>query len=80
MLNTYHAILRGHILEWLYDAPQDLPTDRAIAVHVTILDKSPQAIKNQQGNQMALALEQLAKRSASALGGLDAIKWEREVR
>ena len=79
MLNTYRAVLRGQLLEWLYEQPQNLPSDQAVAVHVTILDETTPLAKKQQGRRMAAALEQLAKMNAS-VRAVDARQWEREVR
>ena len=40
MLNTYRAVLRGKLLEWLSDQPKNLPADQAVTVHITILDEA----------------------------------------
>jgi hypothetical protein len=80
MLSTYRAVLRGHILEWLSEKPEHLPTDRAISVQVTILDEAPQVVDKQQGRQMAMALEKLAKLPTSTMHATDAASWERELR
>ena len=79
MLNTYRAVLRGKLLEWLSDQPKNLPADQAVTVHVTILDEIVPIIKTQQGRRMAAALEKLAKLS-SAIRSVDALQWEREIR
>lgn len=64
MLNTYRAILRGQLLEWLSDKPVNLPLNRPVTVHVTILEETPSS-KKQQGRRMAAALEKLAKLSST---------------
>jgi hypothetical protein len=79
MLNTYRALLRGQILEWLYDQPRNLPVNRAVTVHVTILDETAPNGKKQQGRRMAVALGKLAKLAGPARS-LDALQWEREIR
>jgi len=79
MLSTYRAVLRGRVLEWLYDQPLNLPADRPVTVHVTILDEMLTGSRQQQGRRMAAALEQLAT-LPSALGVVDAVQWERESR
>lgn len=79
MLSTYRAVLRGHVLEWQYDQPLNLPADRPVTVHVTILDDGVTDSLPQQGQQMAAALEQLAH-LPSTLGAVDAAHWEREIR
>jgi hypothetical protein len=80
MLNTYRALLRGHILEWLYDEPKVLPADQPVSVYVTILDETSKLSKRQQGKRMALALQKLAQLSNASLNTLDALSWERDVR
>jgi hypothetical protein len=77
MFSTYRAVLRGKMLEWLYDQPRNLPADRPVTVHVTILDEQLTDSLQQQGRQMAAALEQLAQ-LPSATGVVDAVQWERE--
>jgi hypothetical protein len=79
MLSTYRAVLRGRVLEWQYDQPLNLPSDRPVTVHVTILDDVVTDSPAQQGQQMATALEQLAH-LPSTLGAVDAAQWEREIR
>jgi hypothetical protein len=79
MLSTYRAVLRGRVLEWLYDQPLNLPTDRPVTVHVTILDEMLTDGIQQQGRRMTAALEQLAQLPLT-IGVVDAIEWERESR
>ena len=80
MLNTYKATLRGNRLEWSGDIPKRLPSNKAVAVHVTILDESVEETTSvSRGQRMAAALEQLA--AAGALPELtDPVTWEREIR
>jgi len=80
MLNTYKAILRGNHLEWTGDAPKHLTQEDAVMVYVTILNE-PVVVPavTQQGQRMAVALEQLA--AINALKEItDPAAWEREVR
>src|SRR6476646_6107824 len=79
MLNTYRALLRGQILEWLSDQPKNLPADQGVTVHVTILDETLPKVKKQQGRRMAAALEKLAKMHSS-IRSVNATQWEREIR
>jgi hypothetical protein len=79
MLTTYQAILRGEVLEWLADKPQNLAPERPIPVHVTILEEATQVILNERGLRMAAALEQLAQ-IHTVLASLDPVQWERELR
>ncbi len=82
ILPTYKAILRGDRLEWRGSSRQHPPTDRPIAVHVTLLDEPLSEAgnhENDQGTRMAAALERLAE--LRALAGLDdAAAWERSMR
>lgn len=82
ILPTYKAILRGDRLEWRGSSRQHPPTDRPIAVHVTLLDEPLSEAGNHvndQGTRMAAALERLAE--LRALAGLDdAAAWERSMR
>lgn len=79
MLSTYHAVLRGHVLEWLHEKPQNLGIDRAVHVYVTILEEAlPEAI-SEQGHRMAAALEELAQLEAT-VSTLDVMTWQHEIR
>ena len=82
MLPTYKAILRGNRLEWRGSGRQYLPTDRPVAVYVTVLDEplaEVDASEKGQGARMAAALERLAE--IHALADInDAATWEREAR
>jgi hypothetical protein len=79
MLITYKAILKGNRLEWTENAPEHL-SEKAVAVHVTILDEPVALLTSaSQGQRMAAALEQLV--AANALKELtDPAAWEREIR
>jgi hypothetical protein len=80
MLNTYQAVLRGEVLEWLTDKPQNLGPERAVPVYVTILEEEvPPVVLTERGLRMAAALEELAQIN-TAFAALDALHWEREVR
>ncbi len=80
MLSTYKATLRGNRLEWSGETPKRLPSDKVVAVHVTILDESVEETTGvSQGQRMAAVLEQLA--ATGALPELtDPAIWEREIR
>jgi len=61
MLTTYKAILKNNHLEWHDVAPGQLSPDKALEVHVTILDElTAPSTNGSQGERMAAALEQLA--------------------
>lgn len=79
MLATYKAILKGNHLEWREEAPESLPSDRELAVMVTILDEPASASRSGRGPRMAEALERLAK-SGGVRGIDDPLRWERELR
>jgi len=77
MWRTYEAILRGSQLEWR-ETPPAVDAEEPVAVHVTILEKSP-GENGHSGRQMAAALAQLA--ATGALGDVtDPSAWQREVR
>ena len=82
ILPTYKAILRGDRLEWRGTSRQHPPTDRPIAVHVTLLDEplsENDVLDEVIGARMAAALERLAK--IHALAEIeDAAAWERATR
>ena len=82
ILPTYKAILRGDRLEWRGGLRQHPPTDRPIAVHVTLLDEPLSEIDVREagpGERMAAALERLAE--IHALAEIDdAAAWERATR
>ncbi len=78
MLETYQGILHDNRIEWSGEAPQALPPDQAVRVHVTLLEKVPVSDGN-QGQRMAAALERLA--TSQALAHIpDPAAWERETR
>ncbi len=82
ILPTYKAILRGNRLEWRGSGRRYHPTDRPVAVYVTVLDEpltGVDANETGQGARMAAALERLAEMHALADVG-DAATWEREAR
>lgn len=79
MLNTYQAILRGKIVEWLADQPENLTPDRPISVYVTVLDESSTDSVAERKARMAAALDALA-RAHGDLSSLDPLQWQQEVR
>jgi hypothetical protein len=79
MLRTYQAVLRGEILEWPADKPQDLAPERPVPVYVTILEAETSTHITERGLRMAAALEQLAHLQ-SAFAELDPVARERDLR
>lgn len=80
MLSTYRAVLKGDTLEWRNEKPKHIKRDKAVDVHVTILEETPDSpITENQGQRMADALEQLARLQEQNLPEDPAV-WEREIR
>ena len=77
MFATYRAVLHGQILEWYNGKPQNLPTDRPLDVHVTILEEETKEAS--QGQRMADILGKIAALQGGA-SVADPIVWERETR
>lgn len=76
MRAAYRAVLRGNLLEWRDEKPQDLSQDRALEVSVTVLGSSDSAAR---GVAMAAALRSLAAAGGPESYG-DAASWERDAR
>jgi hypothetical protein len=75
MSDTYKAILRKDRVEWCDDAPANLK--EAQLVEITIPEEGT-SLAN-QGQKMAMALEQLAAiKAVSQI--IDPSAWQREVR
>ena len=79
MSQTYHARLRGNLLEWDGDSPQGMSSDQAIPVEVTLLDEVIDRVSDAPGAKMAAILSQLSALPAFGDFG-EAATWEREVR
>lgn len=79
MLQTYKATLRGNILEWNEEMPEQ-NKDIAVEVYVTVLSNGQASSdKTSQGRRMADALEKLASNNSLA-GITDPVAWQREQR
>ena len=80
MLTTYEALLCDGRLEWTHDVPRNLPLNRAVQVHVTILQGDATENGHEaKGESMAAALAQLAAiQSGASISNPDA--WERDQR
>jgi len=78
MQSIYKAIVRGDRIEWEDDVPEQIRTQQALTVLVTVVDQ-PAAADDTRGPRMAEALERLA-----ASGGVSSItdpsQWQREQR
>lgn len=78
MLETYQGVLHDNRIEWSGDAPQALPVDQGVRVHVTLIEKVPVPDGN-QGQRMAAALERLA--ACATLDHIpDPAAWQRQTR
>ena len=79
MSQTYHARLRGNLLEWDGASPGAVSSDHAIPVAVTLLDDALDTGGEALGTRMAAILTQLA--ALPAFPDIpEAATWEREVR
>jgi hypothetical protein len=80
MLPTYQGVLRDDRIEWCGDSPGAILPGQGIAVHVTLLERTPALAKKEgSGQRMATALEKVA--ALAALDGIaDPAAWERETR
>jgi len=80
MLQTYKATLRGNHLEWSGEAPEQIASDQAVEVYVTILKETTRSTNDaEQGKRMAEALDKLA--SINALAEIsDPSAWQRDER
>lgn len=78
MQAIYKAIVRGDRIEWDDDVPEQIRTQEALPVLVTVIGQ-PDAADDNRGPRMAEVLERLA-----ASGGVpsitDPLQWQREQR
>jgi hypothetical protein len=78
MDSTYKATVRGDRIEWGDDVPEEVRSQPALSVIVTIAEQSEVANKS-GGSRMAAALERLAQD-----GGVpfisDPVQWQRQQR
>jgi hypothetical protein len=74
---SYKGTLRGDRIEWQDDVPEQLRSEGALTVLVTILSGRPS--DEVSGRRMAQALERLAQRGG-VLSITDAARWQREQR
>ncbi len=76
MLHTFEAVLKGNVLEWTNDAPQE--SDRPLKVYVTLLDESNLASENRR-QQLSEILQKIAATNAFATIE-NPMEWQREIR
>lgn len=74
MLRTYEGVLKGDRVEWTGEAPL---RDRALRVHITVLDED--ADREERGKRMKEALAALAEEGAFSEIS-DPVEWQRELR
>lgn len=78
MDSTYKATVRGDRIEWEDDVPDEVRSQPALSVIVTIAEQRDLADKS-GGSRMAAALERLA-RSGGVPSISDPVQWQREQR
>ena len=78
MQSIYKAILRGDRIEWEDDVPEQIRSQSALTVLVTILDQ-PAIADDTRGRRMAEILERLAA-SGGVASITDPLRWQREQR
>jgi hypothetical protein len=78
MQSIYKAILRGDRIEWDDDVPEEIRTQQALTVLITVVDQ-PAAADDTRGRRMAEVLERLAA-SGGAVSITDPSEWQREQR
>ena len=75
---TYKGSLRGNRIEWEDEAPEQIESQGALTVLVTILGK-PVAADETSGRRMADALQRLALRGG-VRSIIDPVRWQCEQR
>ena len=78
MDSTYKATVRGDRIEWADDVPEEVRSQPALSVIVTIAEQTDAADKT-TGSHMAAALERLA-RNGGVPSISDPVQWQREQR
>lgn len=78
MQSIYKATLRGDRLEWEDDVPEQIRTQEALPVLVTVIGQ-PDAADDSRGPRMAEVLERLAA-SGGVASITDPSEWQRDQR
>ena len=78
MQSIYKATLRGDRIEWEDDVPEQIRTQKALPVLVTVIGQ-PDAADDSRGPRMAEVLERLAA-SGGVASITDPVQWQREQR
>lgn len=78
MDSTYKATVRGDRIEWEDDVPEEVRSQPALSVIVTIAEPIKVSDKT-GGSRMAAALERLA-RGGGVPSISDPVQWQREQR
>jgi hypothetical protein len=77
MLRTFEALLKGKLLEWTNDAPQQ--SDRPLKVYVTLLEEKSSISADIRRQKIVEILEKLAA-SQTFAEVTDPVAWQREMR
>ncbi|MEG4800667.1 hypothetical protein QUB63_14560 [Microcoleus sp. ARI1-B5] len=77
MLRTFEALLKGKLLEWTNDAPQQ--SDRPLKVYVTLLEENSSISADLRRQKIVEILEKLAA-SQTFAEVTDPVAWQREMR
>ena len=77
MLRTFEALLKGKLLEWTNDAPQQ--SDRPLKVYVTLLEEKSSISADIRRQKIVEILEKLAA-SQTFAEITDPVAWQREMR
>ena len=77
MLRTFEALLKGKVLEWTNDDPQQ--GDRPLKVYVTLLEENSSICADIRRQKIVKILEKLAANQTFA-EVTDAVAWQREMR
>jgi len=78
MRAIYKAIIRGDRIEWEDDLPEQIRTQQALPVLITVIGQ-PDAADDTRGPRMAEVLERLAG-SGGVASITDPLRWQREQR
>lgn len=77
MLRTFEALLKGKLLEWTNDVPQQ--SDRPLKVYVTLLEEKSSISADIRRKKIVEILEKLAA-SQTFAEVTDPVAWQREMR
>jgi len=81
MLDTYKAVLKNNMLEWLDDFPFPEFQNREMEVLITVLygKNIVSDSRKERGERMAGCLDKIAQ-TGGIKGISDPVEWQREIR